>query len=190
MLPNSVWLHRPLCSWWPRPGLNRHLRIMCPLLCPVELRSHVCPAGFSPVPRRELLLTGCSLCMLKRKGDHLRPLETHTGFEPARSDWKSDMLPLHQCAMWCAPVLQGAAFHAPAAFMARKKVSCGHSPGERSGIRTRCLRPVPAVALPKVPPARIAATARRQNAQSLGIFMFLRKSHIMLPFIYSSIFPV
>ena len=143
MLPNSVWLHRPLCSWWPRPGLNRHLRIMRPLLCPVELRSHVCPAGFSPVPCRELLLTGCSLCMLKRKGDHLRPLETHTGFEPARSAWKADMLPLHQYAVLVRPGFPGGGFSRTDRLLDKKRKRCigFGTHGGRNGIRTRYLRP-------------------------------------------------
>ena len=35
----------------------------------------------------------------KRERAIIRPLEAHTGFEPARSAWKAETLPLHQCAI-------------------------------------------------------------------------------------------
>lgn len=30
-------------------------------------------------------------------------MEEHTGFEPARSAWKAEMLPLHQCSVLVRP---------------------------------------------------------------------------------------
>lgn len=58
-------------------------------------------------------------------------LEEHTGLEPARSDWKSEMLPLHQCSMCEANHVRAVCF----AVLSLQQSDCApHARKERSGL--------------------------------------------------------
>lgn len=62
------------------------------------------PGGPWLKTRRARSLPAVSLRMGKkgrspRQGVAWSPLEEHTGLEPARSAWKAEMLPLHQCSV-------------------------------------------------------------------------------------------
>ena len=76
-----------------------------PKPCPCRAVAHIALPELHRC-QKEPLLTGCGLYMPRERAI-IRPLEAHTGFEPARSAWKAETLPLHQCAMLVRPGFPG-----------------------------------------------------------------------------------
>lgn len=83
-----------------------------------------------------------SLLLVKFLCATLYRMDQHTGIEPAFSDWKSDVLPLHQCRIFRAWDGRGTRpSHALPVFP-----GCQNNPYERrqaGGSCTRCLRMAP-----------------------------------------------
>ena len=78
----------------PILGIGRCLRLCCST---TELLSHIGADGFSICSVAVFpAVIGRHMRITERISGYAGPVEEHTGFEPARSDWKSEMLPLHQ----------------------------------------------------------------------------------------------
>ena len=131
--------------------------------------THMCPAGIAPVPK------GAASYGLRLMEDEAitRPLEAHTGFEPARSAWKADMLPLHQCAMLVRPGFPGDGLPRTDRLGKKDKEVVWVWHPWRAEQDSDLLPPVVHTGvLPKAPPARIAATMGGKKPNHLGFLRF------------------
>lgn len=128
------------------------------------------PAGIAPVPK------GAASYGLRLMEDEAitRPLEAHTGFEPARSAWKAEMLPLHQCAMLVRPGFPGDGLSRTDRLgKKRERGVLGYGKPWRAERDSNPLPPaLPAGMLPKALPARIAATDGGKKSNHLGFLRF------------------
>lgn len=143
-----------------------------PKPCPCRAVAHIALPELHRC-QKEPLLTGYGLYMPRERAI-IRPLEAHTGFEPARSAWKAETLPLHQCAMLVRPGFPGDGLSRTGRLgKKRERGVMGYGKPWRAERDSYPLPPaVPAGMLPKALPARIAATDVGKKSNHLGFLLF------------------